>query len=209
MSGGVQMKHVMKVGILFIMLAFISCVSNCPQVQGNANDQQSNDFAVEGNDIIQYSNDSAVEGNVANQQDSVKEPVLSHFLVSVEDEPDTVDFQCTTIYYTIAQNVFNRLVEMESDEKGDIEILPSLAESWEISDDGRTYTFRLRDDVNFSNGSPLTASDVEYTFTRLLTHPDSCNRDIVDGILGAEALMNGEADQLEGFQVFHHAGTAV
>ena len=201
MSGGVQMKHVMKVGILFIMLAFISCVSNCPQVQGNANDQQSNDFAVEGNDIIQYSNDSAVEGNVANQQDSVKEPVLSHFLVSVEDEPDTVDFQCTTIYYTIAQNVFNRLVEMESDEKGDIEILPSLAESWAISGDGRTYTFRLRDDVNFSNGSPLTASDVEYTFTRLLTHPDSCNRDIADGILGAEALMNGVADQLEGFQL--------
>ena len=201
MSGGVQMKHVMKVGILFIMLAFISCVSNCPQVQGNANDQQSNDFAVEGNDIIQYSNDSAVEGNVANQQDSVKEPVLSHFLVSVEDEPDTVDFQCTTIYYTIAQNVFNRLVEMESDEKGDIEILPSLAESWAISGDGRTYTFRLRDDVNFSNGSPLTASDVEYTFTRLLTHPDSCNRDIADGILGAEALMNGETDQLEGFQL--------
>ena len=201
MSGGVQMKHVMKVGILFIMLAFISCVSNCPQVQGNANEQQSNDSAVEGNDIIQYSNDSAVEGNVANQQDSVKEPVLSHFLVSVEDEPDTVDFQCTTIHYTIAQNVFNRLVEMESDENGDIEVLPSLAESWEISDDGRTYTFRLRDDVNFSNGSPLTASDVEYTFTRLLTHPDSCNRDIADGILGAEALMNGETDQLEGFQL--------
>ena len=196
------MKHVMKMGIRFIILAFIFCASNCPQVQGNAIGKQGNDSAVQGNVINHQSNDSAVQENTANQQNSMKgEPDLSHFLVSVEDEPDTVDFQCTTIHYTIAQNVFNRLVEMESDENGDIEILPSLAKSWEISDDGRTYTFRLRDDVNFSNGSPLTASDVEYTFTRLLTHPDSCNRDIADGILGAEALMNGVADQLEGFQL--------
>ena len=120
------MKHVMKMGILFIILAFIFCASNCPQVQGNAigkqgNDSavqgnvinhQGNDSAVQGNAINHQSNDSAVQENTANQQDSMKEPDLSHFLVSVEDEPDTVDFQCTTIHYTIAQNVFNRLVEM-------------------------------------------------------------------------------------------------
>ena len=120
---------------------------------------------------------------------------------AVEDEPDTVDFQCTSIHYTVAQNVFNRLVEMESDENGDMMILPSLAESWEVSEDGRTYTFHLRNNVTFSNGSPLTASDVGYTFHRLLTHPDSCNRDIADEILGAAALERGETDVLEGFQV--------
>lgn len=125
----------------------------------------------------------------------------SRFLVAVEDEPDTVDFQCTTIHYTIAQNVFNRLVEMESGPDGDIEILPSLAKSWEISDDGCAYTFHLRENVTFSNGAPLTASDVLYTFTRLLTHPDSCNRDIADGILGAAQLEKGETDTLAGFRV--------
>ncbi len=125
----------------------------------------------------------------------------SRFLVAVEDEPDTVDFQCTTIYYTIAQNVFNRLVEMENGADGDIEILPSLAKSWEISDDGCAYTFHLRENVTFSNGAPLTASDVLYTFTRLLTHPDSCNRDIADGILGAAQLEKGETDTLAGFRV--------
>ena len=41
----------------------------------------------------------------------------------------------------------------------------------------------LEEGVTFSNGSPLTASDVQYTFTRLLTHPDSCNGDIVDCII--------------------------
>ena len=126
---------------------------------------------------------------------------VSHFLVAVEDEPDTIDFQCTSIHYTIAQNVFNRLVEMENDENGNMEILPSLAKSWEISEDGRYYTFHLQENVEFSNGKPFTASDVQFTFERLLTHPDSCNKDIVDIIYGADALENGETDHLEGFQV--------
>ena len=125
----------------------------------------------------------------------------SRYIVAVEDEPDTVDFQCTSIHYTVAQNVFDRLVEMENDAEGKAQILPSLAESWDLSEDHRCYTFRLRKGVRFSNGSPLTASDVEYTFTRLLTHPDSCNQDVIDCVLGAHALESGEADRLEGFQV--------
>ena len=122
------------------------------------------------------------------------------FLSAVEEEPDTVDFQCTSIYYTVAQNVFDRLVEMENGADGGIEILPSLAESWQVSEDGRRYAFHLREGVTFSNGSPLTASDVEYTFTRLLTHPNACNQDIADGILGAKELEAGAAKRLEGFE---------
>ena len=128
-------------------------------------------------------------------------PDVSQFLVAIEDEPDTVDFQCTSIHYTIAQNVFNRLVEMENDENGEMEIMPSLAKSWEISEDGKNYTFHLQENVTFSNGSPLTSSDVQYTFERLLTHPDSCNQDIVDIIAGALDLENGKADSLKGFKV--------
>ena len=139
--------------------------------------------------------------DVAANAQQTPEIDTSRFLVAVEDEPDTVDFQCTTIHYTIAQNVFNRLVEMEIVADGGIEILPSLAKSWEISDDGCSYTFHLRENVTFSNGSPLTASDVLYTFTRLLTHPNSCNRDIADGILGAAQLEKGETDTLAGFRV--------
>ncbi len=121
------------------------------------------------------------------------------YLVVVEDEPDTVDFQCTSIHYTVALNVFDRLVEMSADESGEVAVRPSLAESWEVSPDGRSYTFHLRRDVSFSNGSPLTASDVEYSLKRLLTHPDSCNADIVQEVAGAAELMNGETDELSGF----------
>ena len=133
----------------------------------------------------------------------------SRFLVAIEDEPDTVDFQCTSIYYTMATNVFNRLVETESDAEGRVSIEPSLAESWDVSDDGRTYTFHLRDNVVFSNGSALTSSDVLFTLTRLLTHPDSCNQGIAEMIVGAESLESGKADQLEGFKVLDDRSFAI
>ena len=127
----------------------------------------------------------------------------SGYLIALEDEPDTVDFQCTSIHYTIALNVFNRLVETENDEDGNMNILPSLAESGTVSEDRRSYTFRLRENVTFSNGSPLTSSDVCYSIKRLLIHPDSCNNDIVETIEGASRLKSGESDDLEGFVILN------
>ena len=135
--------------------------------------------------------------------DAVQNPIsdTSSYLTVIEDEPDTVDFQCTSIHYTIALNVFNRLVETEKQPDDGIAIVPSLASAWEESEDGLTYDFHLREGVTFSNGSPLTSSDVLYTLTRLMKHPDSCNQAIAEPIKGAKALGRGEADQLEGFEI--------
>lgn len=49
-----------------------------------------------------------------------------------------------------------------------LEPLPGMAESWELSPDGLTWTFRLRADSGWSNGDPVTAHDFEYAFRRLL-----------------------------------------
>ncbi|WP_156787777.1 ABC transporter substrate-binding protein [Rubrobacter xylanophilus] len=49
---------------------------------------------------------------------------------------------------------------------------PALAESWKISDDGRVYTFRLRDGVTFHDGNPLTAEDCRRSFLRLMDEND-------------------------------------
>ncbi|MEB2288056.1 MAG: ABC transporter substrate-binding protein [Anaerolineae bacterium] len=62
-------------------------------------------------------------------------------------------------------SVYDTLVTFPSDSVG--EILPNLAASWDISDDGLVYTFALRDDVVFSNGDPLTAEDVVFSFNRM------------------------------------------
>ena len=49
---------------------------------------------------------------------------------------------------------------------------PSLARSWEHSDDGLTWTFHLRDDVRWHDGTPFTAHDVDFTFNRIIYNDD-------------------------------------
>ena len=112
----------------------------------------------------------------------------------------TMDVAQTTDDYMVPMNVFDRLFESEVQSDGSTAFVPSLCESYTVSDDGLTYTFTLRDGVVFSNGSALTASDVQYTFERLLT-VGGVNDDIPLEVAGAEALQNGEADTLEGFSV--------
>ena len=51
-------------------------------------------------------------------------------------------------------------------------IIPSLATGWDISDDGLTYTFTLRDGVTFHDGTPFTADDVVATFSRAISPPE-------------------------------------
>jgi peptide/nickel transport system substrate-binding protein len=67
----------------------------------------------------------------------------------------------------IASLVFSGLTRLGPDGT----VLPDLAESWEISDDGLTYTFRLRRDVKWHTGADFTADDAVFTY-QLLADPD-------------------------------------
>lgn len=142
---------------------------------------------------------AAAGGSEEKKTQTEEDADTGRYLSFIDGEPLTMDPQCTTEYYTIPLNVFDRLVEVRA-ENGVSELIPSLAQSWEISQDGLVYTFHLRPEVRFSNGSTFTASDVEFTLKRLLTHPDSQNYDLVDYIKGAEELRSGSAKELEGFR---------
>jgi peptide/nickel transport system substrate-binding protein len=61
--------------------------------------------------------------------------------------------------------LYDQLVTIDPEEPSTI--LPMLAESWTISDDGLVYTFKLRSGVKFSSGNDLTADDVKFSFERL------------------------------------------
>jgi len=51
----------------------------------------------------------------------------------------------------------------------DLAVIPNLAESWSWSDDGLALTLKLRQDVKFHSGNPLTSADVKFSFERILT----------------------------------------
>lgn len=61
--------------------------------------------------------------------------------------------------------VYDTLVQFSA---GEVEVSPRIAESWAISEDGRTYTFKLKEGVTFHDGTELTAEDVVFTLDRLV-----------------------------------------
>ena len=79
-----------------------------------------------------------------------------------------IDSPNVTVGYTVAAyEVWNLQYATLTDKAADdFETIPGLAESWEASDDGLTYTYRLREGLLWSDGEPLTADDVAYTINR-------------------------------------------
>ena len=82
----------------------------------------------------------------------------------------------------------------------DFEITPGVAESWELSEDARTYTFHFRDDAKWSNGEPVTAHDFVYSWRRAML-PDLVSDYVAMfmNIDGASEFYDWRQSQLDGF----------
>jgi len=98
--------------------------------------------------------------------------------------------------------VFSQLTDLSIEDAATIE--PDVAESWEVSEDGLTYTYNLRQDVLWHDGEPLTAEDVKFTI-ELSSHPDSgaTVRTVLPlaAIAGYDEFAAGEADEITGVTV--------
>jgi len=81
----------------------------------------------------------------------------------------------------IGQNIFSKLVSLTDDGR----VLPDVAEQWSESDDGLSYTFRLRSDVRWHDGRPLTSEDVRSTFAQIAT---SSNSELAAHVAGVDAV---------------------
>ncbi len=98
-------------------------------------------------------------------------PPKDILVVGVASDPNTMDPAVTIDNFDMRQilPVYDRLVQYKTvDGLGTTEVEPMLATSWEPSEDGKTWTFKLRDDVKFADGTPLTADAVKYSFDRVL-----------------------------------------
>lgn len=94
--------------------------------------------------------------------------------------------------------MFDGLVSTNS--KG--EMVPNIAESWEISDDGLEMTFYLNENVKFHDGEDLTAEDVAFTY-KTIFHPDytGVRYGTYNVIKGAKEYNEGEADDVSGIEI--------
>ena len=81
-------------------------------------------------------------------------------------DPVTNDGNVNIWYF---MSIYDQLVRVGAD---GISLVPGLAESWEMSDDGLTYTFNLRPNVLFSDGTPMTSADVLYSWVRAANDPE-------------------------------------
>ncbi len=111
----------------------------------------------------------------------------SDVTIGLQQEPTVLDPTAdatASIDGIFTHNVFESLVTVTEDG----EIAPDLAESWTVSEDGLSYTFKLHDGVKFHDGSTLDSGDVKFSFDRAMG-PDSVNpsKDIFESIESVEA----------------------
>lgn len=105
----------------------------------------------------------ALLGGLASAQTPRRGGVLR---VGLNADPPNMDAHqsIAAVDRQVFQNLYDKLVDVNQD----LEIVPMLATSWTITNNGRTYTFRLRPNVVFHDGTPFNSEAVKYNFERML-----------------------------------------
>ena len=116
-------------------------------------------------------------------------------------DPPTLDPHLTsdTTSSGLVVEIFGGLVSFDTD----LNLVPDLAESFEISSDSLTYTFVIRDTAVFHNGKPVTAADIKWSLERA-ANPDTASpvaETYLGDIIGVEEVLDGMTDQISGVTV--------
>ena len=96
-------------------------------------------------------------------------------------------------------DLFSGLVQLDTN----LQPIPDLAERWEVSSDGTTYTFYLRQNVTFHNGKAFTTQDVKYSWSRA-SNPELESHTAatyLGDILGVSEVIEGEAVEISGLHI--------
>lgn len=96
----------------------------------------------------------------------VAQELGGELIAGVSADPVGFDPHVTSAYssFEVLENVYDTLVSVGFD----LRPIPALAESWEVSDDGLTWTFHIRHSAIFHNGRPAEAADVKYSLDRIV-----------------------------------------
>jgi len=103
--------------------------------------------------------------------------------------------------HTYIMQIFSGLVRLDEDSKP----APDIAESWQRSDDGKTYTFHLRGGVRFHDGREVTAQDFKYSWERACS-PDTGSQTAatyLGDIVGVNNVLEGKTTEIKGVEVIN------
>ncbi|GIO15345.1 diguanylate phosphodiesterase [Cohnella xylanilytica] len=151
--------------VLIAAAAFLSaCGGNNANNNGAASPSGSNSPSAPASESASASGESASPSSGA-ATDSAGGKDGGQVVVVIPQDIDYLDPHLAVAAGTseVLFNIFEGLLKPNS--KGELQ--PAIAESYEISPDGLTYTFKLRDGVKFHNGNPVTSADVKYSYDRL------------------------------------------
>jgi oligopeptide transport system substrate-binding protein len=117
--------------------------------------------------------------------------------VSVGPEPESIDPTMNTAVdgSTLISHVFEGLMKLDKDGKT---YIPGAAESYTVSDDGLTYTFKIRQDAKWSDGQDLKAQDFVYSWQRLVDPATASDYNyMLDMVVNATDITAGTKDKSE------------
>jgi peptide/nickel transport system substrate-binding protein len=93
--------------------------------------------------------------------------------------------------------IYSRLLKVQDD----LTFQPDLAESWEVSDDATTYTFKIRDGITWTDGEPFTIDDIIFTYKMALTAETAALQSgKLKQITGAADFYDKKADDISGLE---------
>ncbi len=136
-----------------------------------------------------------VNGATATTEDSGP----AEYRFPLPSDPPTLDpaHVTDTVSDSVCRRIYNTLVAFDTEGN----IVDDLAEWHEVSPDGLTYKFKLRE-ARFHNGQQVTPADVVYSYTRLVdpeTHSE--RRNLMDYVAGVDAYAKGEVPEISGLSV--------
>ncbi|EQB38180.1 hypothetical protein M948_06280 [Virgibacillus sp. CM-4] len=161
-----------KKWLLFIAVSFIIFVLAACTANENAGEEQP---------------ESNAEG------DTTEEAGGEEKILKLNNQQEPTSFDPAIGFDSVSWNPLNNLLEGLTRLDSSHQPQPAMAEEWEVSEDGKTYTFHLRENANWSNGDPVVAEDFVYAWKRLLD-PETGSSAAFLGyfIKGGEAFNNGE-----------------
>lgn len=136
---------------------------------------------------------SACAGDTSDAAPTPNADLPQDIVFAIKEDAGCIDPQQTSV--TTALNVGRQLTDSLLDQDAETgEIVPWLAESWEVSDDLTSYTFTLRDDVTFSDDTPLTSEVVAANFDAIieLGGAASLAAAYLEGYTGTEVVSDTE-----------------